>query len=58
MCTLFRLSGWIRSREVKMRAAVRSALEAKGTPGKWNHITDQIGMCARSGEERPEFRYS
>merc|ERR1712137_854111 len=32
-----------------MRTALRSAIEAKGTPGTWNHITDQIGMFAFTG---------
>jgi len=41
-------------RIVKMRAAVRSALEAKGTPGKWNHITDQIGMFSYTGLTEPQ----
>eukprot|EP00928_Gymnodinium_smaydae_P062780 TRINITY_DN46564_c0_g1_i1.p2 TRINITY_DN46564_c0_g1~~TRINITY_DN46564_c0_g1_i1.p2 ORF type:complete len:400 (-),score=97.00 TRINITY_DN46564_c0_g1_i1:172-1371(-) len=32
-----------------MRTALRSALEAKGTPGTWNHVTDQIGMFTFTG---------
>ena len=36
-------------RIVQMRAALRSALEAKGTPGTWRHITDQIGMFSFTG---------
>ena len=31
-------------RIVKMRALLRKKLEDLGTPGTWNHITDQIGM--------------
>jgi len=31
------------------RQLLRSGLEAKGTPGKWNHITDQIGMFSFTG---------
>merc|ERR1711879_887257 len=31
------------------RKALRSAVEAKGTPGTWNHITDQIGMFTFTG---------
>jgi len=33
----------------RMRALLRSALEAKGTPGTWKHITDQIGMFSYTG---------
>ena len=25
------------------------AIEAKGTPGTWNHVTDQIGMFTFTG---------
>lgn len=32
-----------------MRQALRSKLEALGTPGTWNHITDQIGMFSFTG---------
>jgi aspartate aminotransferase len=32
-----------------MRSALRKAIEAKGTPGTWNHITDQIGMFSFTG---------
>ena len=32
-----------------MRAALRSALEAKGVPGDWSHITTQIGMFSFTG---------
>merc|ERR1719382_130028 len=35
-----RLEAW--KRELK-------GLEAKGTPGTWNHITDQIGMFSFTG---------
>jgi len=31
-------------RIINMRKVLRSKLEAMKTPGKWNHITDQIGM--------------
>jgi len=37
------------NRIVQMRTALRSAIEAKGTPGTWNHITDQIGMFSYTG---------
>merc|ERR1719230_1430567 len=33
----------------QMRDALRQALEALGTPGTWNHITDQIGMFSFTG---------
>jgi aspartate aminotransferase len=36
-------------RIIDMRAAVRQLLEEKGTPGTWNHITDQIGMFSFTG---------
>lgn len=32
-----------------MRKALRSELEELGTPGSWNHITDQIGMFSFTG---------
>ena len=32
-----------------MRKALRSKLEEIGTPGTWNHITDQIGMFSFTG---------
>ena len=33
----------------EMRAGLRERLEKLGTPGKWNHITDQIGMFSYTG---------
>ncbi|KAL5418649.1 hypothetical protein PMIN04_007268 [Paraphaeosphaeria minitans] len=36
-------------RIIKMRKALRSKLEELGTPGTWNHITDQIGMFSFTG---------
>ncbi|KAL3424000.1 aminotransferase class I and II [Phlyctema vagabunda] len=36
-------------RIIDMRKALRSSLEALGTPGSWNHITDQIGMFSFTG---------
>ncbi|KAH7070939.1 aspartate aminotransferase [Paraphoma chrysanthemicola] len=33
----------------EMRTALRSKLEEMGTPGTWNHITDQIGMFSFTG---------
>ncbi|XP_055343806.1 aspartate aminotransferase, cytoplasmic-like [Paramacrobiotus metropolitanus] len=32
-----------------MRQLLRGKLEALGTPGTWNHLTDQIGMFAYTG---------
>lgn len=32
-----------------MRKALRGELQKLGTPGKWNHITDQIGMFSYTG---------
>ena len=32
-----------------MREALRRELEKLGTPGSWNHITDQIGMFSYLG---------
>ncbi|KAF2098849.1 PLP-dependent transferase [Rhizodiscina lignyota] len=37
------------SRIIEMRKALRSKLEELGTPGTWNHITDQIGMFSFTG---------
>ncbi|KAK0400460.1 hypothetical protein QR680_015257 [Steinernema hermaphroditum] len=37
------------SRIKDMRAALRGHLEALGTPGKWEHITQQIGMFSFTG---------
>ncbi|KAH9883816.1 aspartate aminotransferase [Xylariomycetidae sp. FL2044] len=36
-------------RIIKMRDELRSKLEQLGTPGTWNHITDQIGMFSFTG---------
>lgn len=33
----------------EMRKGLRARLEAKGTPGTWNHVTDQIGMFSFTG---------
>ena len=32
-----------------MRAALRAAIEKKGVPGDWSHITTQIGMFSFTG---------
>jgi aspartate aminotransferase len=36
-------------RIITMRKALREKLEEMGTPGTWNHITDQIGMFSFTG---------
>lgn len=36
-------------RIITMRKALRAKLEELGTPGTWNHITDQIGMFSFTG---------
>ncbi|KAK3323392.1 aspartate aminotransferase [Cercophora scortea] len=36
-------------RIIAMRKALRAKLEELGTPGTWNHITDQIGMFSFTG---------
>jgi len=36
-------------RILEVRQLLRSGLEKKGTPGTWNHITDQIGMFSFTG---------
>mmetsp|Transcript_12502 Transcript_12502/g.32124 ORF Transcript_12502/g.32124 Transcript_12502/m.32124 type:complete len:241 (+) Transcript_12502:580-1302(+) len=36
-------------RILEVRDMLRKGLEAKGTPGTWNHITDQIGMFSFTG---------
>jgi len=41
-------------RILEMRAALRKAIEEKGTAGTWNHITDQIGMFTFTGLTTPQ----
>ncbi|KAH8703667.1 putative aspartate transaminase [Talaromyces proteolyticus] len=36
-------------RIIEMRRGLRQRLEAKGTPGTWDHITSQIGMFSFTG---------
>ena len=36
-------------RIIEMRGELRKKLENLGTPGQWNHITDQIGMFSFTG---------
>jgi aspartate aminotransferase len=42
------------NRILEMRDALRKALEAKGTPGTWHHVTDQIGMFSFTGLTEPQ----
>merc|ERR1712010_60384 len=37
------------NRVLEVRDLLRKGLEQKGTPGTWNHITDQIGMFSYTG---------
>jgi len=37
----------------EVRVLLREGLEKKGTPGQWNHITDQIGMFSFTGLSEP-----
>jgi len=40
---------YMSGRIIDMRKKLRLTLEKLGTPGKWNHITDQIGMFSFTG---------
>jgi len=40
-------------RILEVRDMLRKGLEEKGTPGTWNHITDQIGMFSFTGLTKP-----
>ena len=39
----------VSKRIIEVRHLLRTELERLGTPGKWNHITDQIGMFSFTG---------
>ncbi|KAB5540569.1 pyridoxal phosphate-dependent transferase [Coniochaeta sp. 2T2.1] len=43
-------------RIISMRKALRSKLEELGTPGTWNHITEQIGMFSFTGLSEPQVK--
>lgn len=43
-------------RIIDMRKALRSKLEELGTPGEWNHITDQIGMFSFTGLDEKQVQ--
>lgn len=36
-------------RTIRMRYSLKERLDRLGTPGNWNHVTDQIGMFCYSG---------
>ena len=40
----------------RMRALLRAALEARGTPGDWSHVTAQVGMFSYTGLTEPQCR--
>jgi aspartate/tyrosine/aromatic aminotransferase len=40
-----------------MRSQLKAALVAKGTPGSWNHICDQIGMFSFTGLTPEQVEY-
>lgn len=40
-----------------VRKSLRKALEDLGTPGTWNHITDQIGMFSYTGLNTNQVKY-
>merc|ERR1711937_948177 len=40
-------------RILEVRKLLKEGLEKKGTPGTWNHITDQIGMFSFTGLTEP-----
>ena len=42
-------------RVIAMRKGLRERLENLGTPGTWNHITDQIGMFSYTGFGRNTY---
>lgn len=44
-------------RIISMRHGLRERLEKLGTPGTWNHITDQIGMFSFTGLGRNFFKF-
>ncbi|KAF1408498.1 Aspartate aminotransferase, cytoplasmic, partial [Spheniscus magellanicus] len=44
-------------RVLLMRSELRSRLESLGTPGTWNHITEQIGMFSFTGLNPKQVEY-
>jgi len=45
------------NRIISMRKGLRERLEKLGTPGKWNHITDQIGMFSYTGLSQAQSEF-
>jgi len=45
------------NRILEMRTMLRNEVERLGTPGTWNHITDQIGMFTFTGLTREQVLY-
>ncbi|XP_053213740.1 aspartate aminotransferase, cytoplasmic-like isoform X2 [Panonychus citri] len=45
------------NRIIETRKSLREKLEALGTSGKWNHITDQIGMFSYLGLSENQVNY-
>jgi len=44
-------------RIINMRRGLRERLENLGTPGEWNHITDQIGMFSYTGLSQTQSEF-
>ncbi|PWA25654.1 hypothetical protein CCH79_00001642 [Gambusia affinis] len=44
-------------RVLRMRAQLKAKLQALGTPGTWDHITDQIGMFSFTGLNSKQVEY-
>ncbi|CDH56017.1 aspartate aminotransferase [Lichtheimia corymbifera JMRC:FSU:9682] len=47
---------YMSNRIITMRKALYERLVALGTPGTWNHITDQIGMFSFTGLKAPQVK--
>lgn len=45
-------------RVLLMRAQLKEKLQALGTPGTWDHVTEQIGMFSFTGLNREYKDYS
>jgi len=48
---------YMSGRILKMRSGLRNELERIGTPGAWNHITDQIGMFSYTGLTKAQVAF-
>lgn len=44
-------------RVLLMRSQLKAKLQALGTPGTWDHITDQIGMFSFTGLNSKQVEY-